>query len=190
MCCSRTLVTCGAVETWSAVTWSRHRVAELVSLWALADLVTVLSKCSWETRWWREGGRGSHVQLVRFVAFWCIVNASFHVFYYCNEWVYKTDWASSFPNRPKSSRRQKLLLQDLLCSQPFPVNPGRQPQSPETWWQDMPWAQLQRCMQPAPYIPGKHAEREQSENYEMFLAIQHSPLSLILLVDVDPSVIS
>lgn len=44
-----TLVTFGAVETRSAVTRSRHRVAELVCLGALTDPVTVLSECSWQT---------------------------------------------------------------------------------------------------------------------------------------------
>lgn len=44
-----TLVTFGAVETRSAVTGSRHWVAELVCLGALTDPVTVLSECSWKT---------------------------------------------------------------------------------------------------------------------------------------------
>lgn len=55
-----TLVTSGAMKTWSAVTQSRHRMAELVRLGALADLVTVLPKCTWKTSWRREG-EGSHV---------------------------------------------------------------------------------------------------------------------------------
>lgn len=54
--------------------------------------------------------------------------------------------------------QKKLVLGSSLCSQPLPVNPGGQPHSPEMWWQDVPCAQLQRCMQPFPNVPGKHAE--------------------------------
>lgn len=58
----------------------------------------------------------------------------------------------------RSSLRHSVLL---LCSQPFPVNPGGQPHSPETWWQDEPRGQWQRSVQPLPYVPGKHAESKQ-----------------------------
>lgn len=49
-----TLVTSGALETWSAVARSGHRVAQLVCLGALADLVTVVAKGAWKTSWWME----------------------------------------------------------------------------------------------------------------------------------------
>lgn len=52
------------------------------------------------------------------------------------------------------------MLQALLSSQPFPVSPGGQPHSPEMWWQDVPCAQLQRCMQCSPYVPGKHTGKK------------------------------
>lgn len=44
-----TLVTSGALKTWSAVARSGHRVAQLVCLGALADLVTVVAKGAWKT---------------------------------------------------------------------------------------------------------------------------------------------
>lgn len=58
-----TLVTCRAVKAWGAVTWPGHRVAELVRLGALADLVTVLPKCTWKTSWCGDTD-GSHVHFL------------------------------------------------------------------------------------------------------------------------------